>query len=249
MWDLYDALLDGIPNDLTVMDSLVGTIWTAVSTKNGVGLAMTTALCTRPRINSKDICGMKLVDVAGYVKSWHFIEAGLGMAAINAYYNQQGLARKNGVLVPKDDRLEQDAFISSYEEIKGKRVCVVGHFPFLERRIHDICDLMILERQPKDGDYPDSACEYLLPEADFVYITGSALINKTMPRLLELSKHAKTTLVGTSVPLSPALFEFGVDCLAGFMPTDEMGCWHIAAYEHDSPLSNAGKRVRLLKPR
>ena len=249
VWELYDALIDGIPRDIVVTDSLVGTIWSAVCTEESVGLAMTTPQHTRPQEYCGDMGGMKLVDMAKRVKSWHFIEAGLGMAAINAYYNAQALAQKNGVLVPKSSKREQDAFIASYDEIAGKRVCVVGHFPFLERRIHDICDFAIIERQPQTGDYPDPACEYLLPAADYVFITGSALTNKTMPRLLELSRHAKTTLVGTSVPLAPILFDFDVDCLAGFMPTDREGCWRIAAYDHDNPLSSAGQRVRLIKPR
>ncbi len=248
MWELYDALIEGIPQNIVVTDSLVGTIWSAVCTKDGVGLAMTTPQHTRPAAVSGDMRGMKLVDMAKRVKSWHFIEAGLGMAAINAYYNQPTLAKKNGVLVPEKNKREQDAFIASYDELAGKRVCVVGHFPFLERRIHDICDFSILERQPHNGDYPDTACEYMLPQADYVFITGSALTNKTMPRLLQLSKNAKTTLVGTSVPLAPALFDYNVDCLAGFMPTDNEGCWRIAAYDHENPLTTAGQRVRLIKP-
>ena len=247
MWELYDALIEGIPRDLTVTDSLVGTIWTAVRTQDGIGLGMTTDQKTRPRSFMGNLSGMKLLDLAAYVKSWNFIEAGLGMAAINAYYNRLSLAADNGVLRPKTDQREQDAFISTYERIAGKKVCVVGHFPFLENRLRDICDLRILERQPQEGDYPDTACEYLLPDADFVYITGSALINKTMPRLLALCKNAKTTLVGTSVPLTPMLFGFGIDCLAGFLPVDQDRCWRIVAYEHDCPLSAAGQRVRLIK--
>ncbi len=248
MWELYDALIEGIPRDIVVTDSLVGTIWSAVCTQNGVGLALTAPQRTRPPVFFGDLRGMKLIDMAAHVKSWRFIEAGLGMAAINAFYNQPEQAKKNGVLLPVQNKQEQDAFITSYEEIKGKRVCVIGHFPFLERRIRDICDLFILEREPQNGDYPDTACEYLLPGADFVFITGSALINKTMRRLIQLSENAKTTLVGTSVPLAPALFDFNVDCLAGFMPTDNEGCWRIAAYDHENPLTNAGKRVRLVKP-
>ena len=33
-------------------------------------------------------------------------------------------------------------------------------------------------------DFLDSACEYILPEQDFVFITGMTLTNKTLPRLL-----------------------------------------------------------------
>jgi uncharacterized protein (DUF4213/DUF364 family) len=246
MWGLYDALIDGVCREAVVTDALVGSIWTAVRTRDGVGLAMTTQEDTRTRTVLGDLRGMKLIDLAASVKSWNFIEASLGMAALNAHYNRPNMVAES-VLYPNAPQ-EQDAFIASYDEIKGKRVCVVGHFPFLENGIRDICDLAVLERQPKEGDYPDPACEYLLPEADFVFITGSALINKTLPRLLTLSKRAKTTLVGTSVPLASALFDFDVDCLAGYLPVDHNRCWRIAAYEHTSRLSAAGRRVRLPKP-
>ena len=63
----------------------------------------------------------------------------------------------------------------------------------------------ILEREPKPGDYPDSACEYLLPQCDLAVITGSAAINKTLPRLLELCRGAEVVLTGPSVSLCPAL--------------------------------------------
>ena len=51
-------------------------------------------------------------------------------------------------------------------------------------------------------------------------ITGSALINKTLPHLLELSQNALTILTGPSVPLCPELFDFGLDRIAGMAVTD-----------------------------
>ena len=47
------------------------------------------------------------------------------------------------------------------------------------------------ERNCRDDiDMPDPACEYVLPQADFAFITGVTLENKTAPRLLELAKDA-----------------------------------------------------------
>ena len=56
-------------------------------------------------------------------------------------------------------------------------------------------EVYIIERRPKPGDYPDSACEYLLPDCDIVIMTASAAINKTLPRLLELSKNSRIKLI------------------------------------------------------
>ena len=78
----------------------------------------------------------------------------------------------------------------------------------------------ILEREPKSGDYPDSACEYLLPECDLVVITGSAAINKTLPRLLELSRNAEVVLTGPTVSCCPALRELGIHRLSGRVITE-----------------------------
>ena len=36
----------------------------------------------------------------------------------------------------------------------------------------------MIERRPGAKDYPDAACEYLLPEMDAVFITGSTAANK-----------------------------------------------------------------------
>ena len=60
----------------------------------------------------------------------------------------------------------------------------MGHFPLVEKQLGRKCSLSILEREPEGADFLDSACEYILPEQDFVFITGMTLTNKTLPRLL-----------------------------------------------------------------
>ena len=77
-----------------------------------------------------------------------------------------------------------------------------------------------LERAPQEGDYPDSACDLLLPRCELVLITGSSLVNKTLPHLLELSEQAIVILTGPSVPLCPALLDCGIDRIAGMAIAD-----------------------------
>ena len=84
-------------------------------------------------------------------------------------------------------------------------------------------ELYILERDPRLGDYPDSACEYILPQCDIVIITGSASVNKTMPRLIELSRSAVTILIGPTVPMCPALKDLGIERLSGMAVRDKAG--------------------------
>ena len=57
----------------------------------------------------------------------------------------------------------------------------------------------------------------VLPEAEFVFITGVTLINKTIVRLLQLCPQAFVVLVGPTVPLTPVWFDLGVSMIAGLM--------------------------------
>lgn len=67
-----------------------------------------------------------------------------------------------------------------------------------------------------------------MPRQDVVFITGVTMINKTLPRLLELSKGAFVVLVGPSTPLAPFLFDYGVDVLSGTVVVDD-AVWRVAA--------------------
>jgi uncharacterized protein (DUF4213/DUF364 family) len=220
MWEIYDALVAGIPGDITVSE-LVGSRrrFAVISSEGGVGAAMKMDIQTRPVAAQNDYVNMPLREMAKSIKSWNLLEASLGLGAINAYYNALERAKSLGIEMPLDHH-KNEAFHKYRKEVSGKKVAVIGHFLFLEQLLQPVCDLCILERCPAEGDYPDSACEYLLPEQDYVFITGSAMINKTMPRLLELCKNAWTVLVGPSVPLASVLFDFGVDDLSGFVVRD-----------------------------
>ncbi|MDR3325136.1 MAG: DUF364 domain-containing protein, partial [Spirochaetaceae bacterium] len=224
MWNIYDKLIDGVPEDLTVQASAAGSHWIAVrSSAGGLGLAMRIDVESMPRVLSDDLTGMNLKELARYAKSWNFVDAGFGVAALNAYYNDHARARALGIELPDESR-KHEAFDVYRAELAGKRVAVVGHFPFLERQLQPVCSLSILERRPEDGDYPDPACEYILGEQDYVFITGSTLVNKTLPRLLSLCRNAWTVLVGPTVTLSDALFEAGADDLSGFVVTGPEVC-------------------------
>jgi uncharacterized protein (DUF4213/DUF364 family) len=63
-----------------------------------------------------------------------------------------------------------------------------------------------------------------LPEQDYVFISASTMVNKTLPRLLALSEKAWTVLVGPSATLSPLLFDFGVNDLSGFIVRENEMC-------------------------
>jgi len=255
MWELYDALIGGIPGDVTVEAHNSGCAWTLVRGGGSTGLAMTVRVCNRPCLHAGPVVGQPLKRIAELVKSWNFLEAALGAAAINAWYNAPGRVTALTGFVGEDpqdmsmeSRKKQDAFTAYAREAAGKKVAVIGHFPHIETQLGPVCALSILERNPIGEDYPDSACEYILPEQDYVFITGVTLVNKTLPRLLALARPgARVVLVGPSVPLAPVLFDFGVYDLSGFCVTEQDRMDELVRLGGLMSVFGAGRMVRVLR--
>jgi uncharacterized protein len=221
-WVIYDTLLAGIPEDLRISASLVGRTWCVVESE-GTGLAMNYRGGTGEGDIRPPYTGRRVAEVAGLAKSWDLPDASLGVAALNSVYNSP--SRVAGWLnKPVAAVRSEAAFDELLESMTGLKVTVVGHFPGM-KKMADRCSLTVLERDPQEGDLPDFAAEYVLPEQDFVFVTGTTLTNKTLPRLLELSANATTVLLGPSVPLTPLWFDWGVDVLAGTLVLDQRAVW------------------------
>jgi uncharacterized protein len=234
MWELYDELVSLVPEDSEVEHCLMGLHWTLIRSRC-LGIAHTPfeteRACGPSGISvsatiGKRIAGMRVRKLAGYVKSWNPFEATLGLAAINSVLNSQESTDRL-MNVPAAQQQNVSAFSYYANELKGKRVAVVGRFPGLDS-LKDICELSVLERRPGREDLPDAACEYILGRQDFVFLTATSLINKTLPRLLELSRDAFTVMVGPSTPMTPVLFRYGIDALAGTVVLDADSVWQAA---------------------
>lgn len=224
MWELYDDLIEGISGDRIADKIICGAYQTLVVSAGGYGICNTLEDNWRPAILSDKNPGMKLRDLAACVKSWSFTEASIGLAAINAYYNEKSILRANGVEVsdvPHTEDRMRDPFITYQNDIKGKTVTVVGHFPYLEQLFAPVCNLRIIEKfLPRDCDYPEEAADFLLPESDYVFISGYTIVQKQLPRFLSLSGGAHITLVSPAVPMAPVLEKYGVRNLSGFVVND-----------------------------
>lgn len=151
------------------------------------------------------------------LKSWNSTEASLAMAAVNAFYNTEERLSELHCSEPFEN------YCTRGIDFRGKTVGIVGHMHGTDEMRRDAEKIFILEREPRGGDYPDPACDYLLPQCDIVLITGSAITNKTLPHILDLCRSAYTILVGPSVPMCPELFGFGIDRLSGLVITDRYG--------------------------
>ncbi len=229
-WHLYEDLIAGVPGDVLVTRVCLGSAWSYVEAECGMGVAMT---CRGGgRATTRDpLVGQPLREVARLSMSWNFEEATLGVAALNAWYARRELLDPLGATYddegdqPQGHQRAADAFSVYAPQMAGKNVCVVGHFPHVERIATERGgNLTVLERScTSDIDTPDPACEYLVPEQDYLFMTGVTLTNKTMTRLLELARmggRTHTVLVGPSVVPARLMFDEGVACLAGSVVAD-----------------------------
>ena len=108
------------------------------------------------------------------------------------------------------------------ERGKDRDVALVGHFPFIPQLRQSAKQLWVLEKNPALDEFPAEAAADLLPRADLVAITGTTLINGTLEELLGYCQPGSTVMVlGPSTPLSPVLFEHGIDILSGTHIVDE----------------------------
>ncbi len=233
-WTLYDELIAGIPDDVQVRDYCLGLCWSYVEAESGMGVSYTCRGGAKKGVGLQDYRGVSLQEMAKLAKSWRFEEATLGIAAMNAWYCQRELTDAMGatyddlIELPDGSIHKLDAFEMMRPRVEaagagkpeGVRVVVVGHFPHVDR-IEEYAQLTVLERNCRDQlDCPDPACEYVMPEADFAFITGVTLENKTAPRLLELAKNAFVTMVGPSVVMAKPLFDAGANVVAGSIVAD-----------------------------
>lgn len=216
-FELYDILLDGIDTAAPVTDTQMGQCWTAVETAEHFGMAMTTPVDTAPRLLSGDYTGMPLRELAAACRSWNLTEAGYGMAAVNAFYNTPAHLAQLNAYEPFDN------YCTDGLDLRGRHIGVVGHLNMPPSISEQAASVRILERSPRPGDYPDSACDWLIPQCDVVIMTASTLVNKTLPHLLELCRDAYTILAGPSCPMCPGLLELGIDRIAGLVITDTDG--------------------------
>lgn len=242
---LYELLLDHCTCDAVVDNLMIGLVWTLCQTqdKSSTGLAMSPGFATRTLSWSGSLTGKPVTDLAAWIYDWDPFHASVAMAAINSCINSRPLP-ESVVVEHTGDHANLAVFEYFLPLLKHKNVVVIGHYPGIERYT-DQMHLNVLEKQPSADDLPDSACEFLLPNADWVFLTASSIPNKTFPRLAELSLNAKTVLMGPTMPWLPQLHEFGIDYLAGVEITDTDALFHTAAQGGGVKIFHQGLRYRI----
>jgi len=207
-----EQLLDSLEADAPVRQILVGAFWTGVVLDTNpprCGLASTLRAETGgpwpPVVEAGRLLERSGRELAELLRSDRILEASIGTAAYNALLE-----------VDESPMTEANAERFILERGSGKRIAIVGHFPFIERARSAAADCWVLELHPAPGDLPASRAPELLPQADVVALTGTSLINHTFDELIGLCRpDAFVLLLGPSTPLTPVLFEAGVDAISG----------------------------------
>lgn len=212
MMKLIDDLISSVKkNDAPVKDARVGVSWTGVWGRY-CGLSKTYGV---PAVHGNYTRDMGYLDkkttleLAEYSRSWNLIEASLGVAAINSMIDSEGATDANAA----------DIIL---KEGKGKKVVEVGTFPFSQDLRKIAKEMWTLELDPAllnpaKGFIITTAAQSIIPESELIIITGSALINKSLEYLMDLSRKAGafTVILGPSTCVSQVLIDYGADLVGG----------------------------------
>lgn len=218
----------------------IGTTWILIQVEGGTGVAMNLSPVSRTVEWSGTLQGRPCIEIIEWVYSWNYLESGIGLACINALLNgsENPLCQNaDPILVPggagsgeeglnRPVGLRGQGNLSVFDyflpQLSGARIVVIGRYPGLQVSLSGL-DYVVLERESTVDDLPDTAAEYLIPKADWLFLTATALINKSLPRLIEIagrSSNLTTVLMGPSMPWSGVWRNLGIDYLAGVGITD-----------------------------
>ena len=104
---------------------------------------------------------------------------------------------------------------------RGKKVAVVGRFPFVDR-LKELADrVWVISSDLGAGDYAETEAPNILHVADISIIAGGAIVNHSLERYLKWAEPSYTIVFGPSTPLSPVLFDYGADRLGGIKVINE----------------------------
>jgi hypothetical protein len=211
---IIDDILSTLNCKASVTDIRQGPFQTAVLTRN-CGLASTphdpgphhdrTPVKEAGLLLEKDARALALM-----ANSLSPMESAIGMATINS-------------LIEVDEKrcIELNAGDLLVGKGEGKKIAIVGHFPFVPRLRKVARELWVIEKNPQEGDLTEGEAENIIPQAQVVGITGTAFTNHTIEHLLHLcNPDAYIVVLGGTAPLSPVLFDYGISAVSGTLVID-----------------------------
>ncbi len=235
--DLINSLQSGLDQrPLTITQACIGVFYTAIQLSDGhVGIAFTprdmedTVCCPRSAAELPEagkLSGQAAWDLARQALSPFRLRRAVGVATINAL-SACLMAERD---IPGGHILSNTDALDVAHIRDGDKVVLVGAFiPFIRKLKDRRIELKVIDkhRDALKGEElvfwapPNSVAE-LLPKADVAIITGSALVEGGLDKLLELcrSTHELVLAGPTASPWPEPFFVRGVTVLGGIRVLD-----------------------------
>lgn len=212
--DILEAIIEAIDDDAPVGTVMRGLFWTAVvSRRCGLASTMMRETCLDEQKDDETALAYMektALELAREAVSNDITKASVGLASINSLID---IDPGRCVSANAADLLAKLG--------KDRSVAVVGHFPFIDDLRKVTKNVWVIEKWQRPGDYPEEDAKTYLPRADIVAISSTTLMNGTLSGLLSLCrKESVTMLLGPTTPMTPVLFDFGIDIISGSLVTD-----------------------------
>jgi uncharacterized protein (DUF4213/DUF364 family) len=213
---ILDDLIDSLPGKTyDVLEVRCCAFWTAVTTGH-TGLSSTYRAIEGETDTHqsmvRDVGSLtekKALELAKFARSENTLEASIGMATINSL-----------IEIDEDRCIDLNAYDVLAQMGKNRTIAVVGHFPFVPKLRKVAKKLSVIERRVRPGDFPESEADRILSQCDVVCLTGTSFINHTIEKLLSLCRESFVVLTGPTSPLTPFLFDYGIDAICGTRVVD-----------------------------
>jgi uncharacterized protein len=213
---MLKRLLDTADNKAVITDVSIFLNWVIVKSSSS---AMSTMLNGMPGLIDPqgmktymgDIIGKNALEVASeYLASRETLKRAVGMAALKS-------------ILPLPLHLSEGNAIDKHLDFAREHpTCFIGHFMEAEIWRNEGYPVNIIELFPRQGDIHWDNSHAILAEAELVLMTGLTLVNDTFDEVIKRTPkaHLRVIMVPT-VPVSPVLFDFGLDQIGGTIIENE----------------------------
>ena len=207
-------------SDKEVVDVRIGLHWTAVVVQeDGVQKCGLSSTLDSPHDHEKSgpdvpaagsLTELNGVALAEFALDEKKVLRSVGMAAINA-------------LIPSTPELwvEDNAEEMIANHGAGKKVALIGHFPFIRSLRERVGELTILELKPRPGDLHADQAERIIPDVQVLAVTSMTFPNHTLEHVMSFVQPGTVVIMlGPTTPLTPQLFDYGIDIISGSVVED-----------------------------
>jgi uncharacterized protein (DUF4213/DUF364 family) len=194
------------------------------------------------------LAGSPALELAEKAKSWEISQSIVGFATLNAL--SEIAMEKN----PQNYTILTGDILEHVNLAKTDVVALVGYIgPLVPSIRAKTQKLYILERtstRREEGILPDVACDQILPLADVVLITGTAIANGTIDHLLDICPKAReVAIVGATAGILPdVLFDHGVTVVGGVQVVDAAKMIQVVSEGGGTPALKSAIKFVSIKP-